>query len=63
MPGKAAPVSSEGTWIVRDVPREMMQRTKIAAAIEGKSIKQFVIDLVAARLDELEKKGVLPKSR
>ncbi len=46
---------------MRDVPREMMHRTKVAAAIQRKSIKRFLLDLVEGHLQELERKGILPK--
>ncbi len=52
-----------GAWVVRDVPREMMQRTKVAAAIQRKSIKRFLLDLVEAHLQEMERKGILPKGK
>ncbi len=40
-----------------------MQRTKMAAAYEGKTVKQFLMDLARTRLAEMEKRGILPKSR
>ena len=33
----------------------------MAAAHEGKSVKEFLVNLAQARLDELEKRGILPK--
>ena len=35
----------------------------MAAAYEGKTVKQWLMDLARTRLDELEKKGLLPKGR
>ncbi|MCH8039186.1 MAG: hypothetical protein IH977_02430 [Nitrospinae bacterium] len=52
-----------GSWVFRDIPRSIMQRMKIAAAIEGKSLKQLLLDLSEAYLKELEKKGLLPKGK
>jgi hypothetical protein len=52
-----------GTWLVKDVPRNLMHRVKIAAAIQRKSLKQLLFDLVEAHLAELERKGVLPKEK
>ncbi len=52
-----------GTWVVRGVPREMMDKTRIAAAVERKSIKRFLMDLVGDHLAELERKGMVPKGR
>ena len=52
-----------GSWVFRDIPRPVMQRMKIAAAIEGKSLKQLLLDLSEAHLKEMEKKGLLPKGK
>ncbi len=48
---------------MRGVPREMMHKTRIAAAVERKSIKRFLLDLVEAHLTELERKGIVPKGK
>ncbi len=50
-----------GAWNFRDIPRELMRRVKMAAAHEGKTVKVFLIELAEARLQELEKKGILPR--
>lgn len=50
-----------GSWVFRDIPRGLMHRVKVAAAIEQKSIKQFLMDLAEQRLAEMERKGLLPK--
>jgi porphobilinogen deaminase len=52
-----------GTWIVKDVPRELMHRVKVAAAVQRKTVKQLLFDLAEAHLQELERKGILPKER
>ena len=52
-----------GSWVFRDIPRPIMQRMKIAAAIEGKSLKQLLLDLSEAHLKEMEKKGIMPKGK
>jgi len=33
----------------------------MAVAYEGKTVKQFLMDLARARLAEMEKRGILPK--
>lgn len=40
-----------------------MQRAKIAAAVEGRPVKDMVMDLVETHLKELEKKCLLPKGK
>lgn len=52
-----------GSWVFRDIPRDLMHKIKVAAAIEQKSVKQLLIELSRAHLEEMEKKGQFPKSR
>jgi hypothetical protein len=52
-----------GAWIFRDIPRELMKRAKIAAAVEGKTIKALVLEALEVKIEELEKKGLLPKGK
>ncbi len=61
---KAKPLDTGGgSWVVRDIPRDLMHRVKIAAAVEHKSVKQWLMDLSRAHLEEMEKKGLLPKGK
>jgi len=48
---------------IRDIPREMFFRLKMAAALEHKSVKELILDLVKEKLQDLEKKGLLPKAK
>lgn len=52
-----------GTWIVKNVPRVLMHRMKVAAAVQEKTVKQLLFDLAEAHLQELERKGILPKGK
>ncbi len=52
-----------GAWVIRDIPRDLMRRMKIAAAVQGTSVKQLLIDLAQSHLQELEKKGMMPKNK
>ena len=61
-PPKDAPEQA-GTWIVKDVPRSLMYRMKVAAAVQHKTVKQLLFDLAEAHLQELERKGLLPKGK
>ena len=56
-------VHLRGTWIVKDVPRELMHRMKVAAAVQKKTLKQLLFELSETHLEELERKGILPKSK
>lgn len=57
------PADDTGAWNFREIPRELMRRVKMAAAHEGKTVKDFLIELAQARIDELVRKGILPKSK
>jgi len=57
------PAEDRGAWNFREIPRSLMQRVKMAAAYEGKTIKQWLMDLSRARLAEMEKRGILPKGK
>jgi len=48
---------------VRDIPRAMLYRLKMAAAAEEKTVKDLVLELVEQKIQELEKKGLLPKGK
>jgi hypothetical protein len=52
-----------GVWNFREVPRDAIVKAKIGAALQGKSVKAFLLDLVEAHWQELEKKGLLPKGK
>jgi hypothetical protein len=55
--------SGTGAWNFRGIPRDLMRKVKMAAAHEGKTVKDFLIELAEARIAELEKRGILPKGR
>jgi porphobilinogen deaminase len=52
-----------GTWIVRNIPADLMRRLRMAALAEQTTVRDLLIDLVEGHLKDLEKKGVLPKRR
>ncbi|MCE7964737.1 hypothetical protein FBQ96_02415 [Nitrospirales bacterium NOB] len=48
---------------VREAPRELAQKLKAAAALQGKSLQAYLLELMETHVDELEKKGLLPKGK
>lgn len=52
-----------GVWNFREVPRDAIVKAKIGAALEGLSVKAYIIKLVEAHWLEMEKKGLLPKGK
>ena len=45
------------------MPRDAIVKAKIGAALEGVSVKAYIIKLVENHWIEMEKKGVLPKGK
>jgi hypothetical protein len=56
-------IAETGTWIVRNIPSDLMRRTRMAALAERKTVRQLLIELVEGRLSDLEKKGLLPRGK
>jgi hypothetical protein len=48
---------------IRDIPRDTLFRLKMAAAAEHKTVKELVLELVDSKIQDMEKKGVLPKGK
>lgn len=55
--------TKKGTWIIKNVPSDLMVRTRMAALVERKTVRQLLMELVESRLQELERKGILPKGK
>lgn len=56
---------SEDTSVlfIRGVPRTLQAKMKAMAALNQQSLGQYVMDLFEKHLEELEKKGLLPKGK
>jgi hypothetical protein len=63
MAKKSVSEQKGGAWIFRNIPRDLMKRAKIAAAVEGKTIKALILEALDGKIQELEKKGLLPKGK
>lgn len=63
MAKKKADDSEPGSWMLRNVPRDLMDRIKIAAAIQRTTVKALLFQLAENHLAELEKRGLLPKNK
>ncbi len=62
MPKKEQPIDA-GAINIRDVPREMLVKMKMAAALERRTLKGFLLALAEERIQDLERKGLLPKGK
>ena len=63
MPKEKGQSDNPGAWIFKEIPRDLMWRAKAAASLQGKSVKALVTELIEAHLQELERKGILPKGK
>jgi hypothetical protein len=52
-----------GAWMLRDVPRHLMERMRIAAAVQRITVKALLFQLAESHLADLERKGLLPKEK
>ncbi len=52
-----------GALNLRDIPKELLYKLKMAAAAEHRTVKGFILNLIETRIQELEKKGLLPKGK
>jgi len=48
---------------LRGIPLDLFYKFKAAAALERKSARDLMLELIETKIAELEKKGVLPKGK
>lgn len=61
---KSPKVDDDGAVLfVRQFPRDLLAKLKAAAALDGKTLAQYVQEMCQAHVDELERKGQLPKGK
>ena len=48
---------------IRAVPRQTFYRLKMAAAAEQTTVRELLIRMIEEKLQDLEKKGLLPKGK
>ena len=56
-------VEKPGNINIRDIPRDLLVKMKMAAALERQSVKELILSLVEQKVQDLEKKGLLPKGK
>ena len=61
MPRK--PADHQGTLNIRGIPKETIFRLKMAAAAEHRTVKGIILALIEERIQDLERKGILPKAK
>ena len=63
MPIKRIPPPELGALNLRDIPKDLLFKLKMAAAADHRTVKGFILQLIEERIHEMEKKGVLPKGK
>jgi len=57
--GNAEPLST--VLYIRGTPKAVARKLKAAAALQGETLAGYVQSLLARHVEDLEKKGLLPK--
>ena len=63
MPKLSKPDDDTAVLFVRGMPRDLLAKLKAAAALHQKTLGEYVQEMCEAYVQELEKKGVLPKNK
>jgi predicted HicB family RNase H-like nuclease len=61
----AKPVQSDdgAVLFVRGMPRDLLAKLKAAAALQQKSLADYIKEMCQEHVQELERKGILPKGK
>ncbi len=61
---KKKPVQPQTSAInLRKIPSELVYRIRMAAAAEHQRVPAWIMRLIEARIEDLERKGILPKGK
>lgn len=60
---KKAPEDKPAHLNLRNIPRNTLFKLKMAAAAEQRTLKDLVLELIEGKIQELERKGMLPKKK
>jgi hypothetical protein len=52
-----------GNLNIREISRDLLDKLKIAAAVERTTVKGLLLGLAEEKISEMEKKGLLPKGK
>jgi len=63
MPIKRIPPPELGALNLRDIPKDLLFKLKMAAAADHRTVKGFILKLIEEQIQEMEKKGILPKGK
>ena len=63
MPKSPRPDEDAAILFVRGMPRDLLAKLKGAAALQQKTLGEYIQEMCEAHVQELEKKGLLPKGK
>jgi len=63
MPKMPKSAEAAAVLFVRGMPRDLLAKLKAAAALHRQTLREYIQRLCEAHVQELEKKGTLPKSK
>ena len=63
MPKSPRPDEDAAILFVRGMPRDLLAKLKGAAALQQKTLGEYIQEMCEAHMQELEKKGLLPKGK
>jgi hypothetical protein len=53
----------DAVLFVRGMPRDLLAKLKAVAALQQKTLGEYIQEMCEAHVQELEKKGLLPKGK
>ena len=65
-PTMTTPTNTTRDFLLRGLPVEVADKLKVAASLHKKAMRAYMIEVLAAHLKELERKGItlaLPKGK
>ena len=63
MPKLPRPEDDAAVLFVRGMPRDLLARLKAAAALQQKTLGEYIQEMCESHVQELERKGLLPKGK
>ena len=63
MPKSARPDNDAAVLFVRGMPRDLLAKLKAAAALHQMTLGDYIKDMCEVHVQEMEKKGTLPKGK
>ena len=63
MPKPTRPEDDMAVLFVRGIPRDLLAKLKAAAALNQKTLGEYIQEMCEEHVQDLERKGTLPKGK